>query len=108
MRFLSLDSNRPVYLALLVACIALIVSMGAIGLTVASNAHRIDDIQASRYEATLNGCRIRNQEHRGIRLFIARVARRPLTPQTVQLLNRYFPIDNDCAGYARQHVYSRS
>lgn len=100
LRRLYADKDRFAAVALAISFVALGAGFGALAYTAASNADRADEIQRSRYEATLRSCRSRNEDRRNI---ATRVQPRP--PFTAADLARDFrPIATDCARYAREQV----
>lgn len=91
--------RRPL-IALTVSFVAISASFGALAYTAASNANRANEIQQSRYDASLRSCESRNEDHRNI---ATRVQPRP--PYTVADLERDFqPIATDCERYAREQI----
>jgi hypothetical protein len=100
LRRLYADKDRFAAVALAISFIALGAGFGALAYTAASNADRADEIQRSRFEATLRSCRSRNEDRRNI---ATRVQPRP--PFTVADLARDFrPIAHDCERYAREQI----
>lgn len=94
------DKDRFAAVALAISFVALGAGFGALAYTAASNADRADEIQRSRYDATLRSCRSRNEDRANIAV---RVQPRP--PFTTRDLQRDFrPIALDCAQYAREQV----
>lgn len=74
--------NRPVYVALAIALIALVVGFSAIAsYTVVSNGDRIGEINQSRYENTLTACQARNTQNRTLIAFVAGVQPRAARPR---------------------------
>ncbi|MDO8209280.1 hypothetical protein [Conexibacter sp. CPCC 206217] len=103
MRRLYDDKDRFAVVALAISFVALGAGFGALAYTAASNADRADEIQRSRYDATLRSCRSRNEDRANIAI---RVQPRP--PFTAADLARDFgPIAHDCARYAREQVRVR-
>lgn len=94
------DKARFAIASLAVSGLALGVGFGALAYTAATKADQADEIQRSRYEATLRSCRSRNEDRRNIAM---RVQPRP--PFTIEDLRRDFrPIARDCVRYAREQV----
>lgn len=91
--------RRPL-IVLGVSLVALMTGFGALAYTATSNVDRANEIQRSRYDASLRSCESRNEDHRNI---ATRVQPRP--PYTVADLERDFkPIATDCERYAREQI----
>jgi hypothetical protein len=94
--------SKPL-VALTISFLALGAGFGALAYTALSKADQAQQIQRSRYEASLRSCQSRNADRRNI---ATRVQPRP--PYTVADLERDFrPIAVDCAAYARVQVATR-
>lgn len=94
------DKARFAIVSLAVSGLALGVGFGTLAYTAATKADQAEQIQRSRYEATLRSCRSRNEDRRNI---ATRVQPRP--PFTGADLARDFrPIARDCERYAREQV----
>ena len=91
--------NRPVYVALAVALVALVVGFSAIAYTVVSNGDRIGEINESRFENTRDACKARNTQNETLVAFVASVA-----PALRARAVASFPVEPSCAAYARAKV----
>lgn len=99
-RALYEDKARFAVVSLALSGLALGVGFGALAYTAATKADQAEQIQRSRYEASLRSCRSRNEDRRNI---ATRVQPRP--PYTNADLARDFqPIARDCERYARAQV----
>lgn len=99
-RAIYADKARLAIVSLTVSFLALAAGFSALSYTAISNADRADEIQVSRYEATLRSCQSRNEDRFNI---ATRVQPRP--PYTVADLERDFrPIAEDCERYARETI----
>ncbi len=94
------NSPRRVKTALLISLLALGLGIGALAYGLVSNANRVDDVQRSRYEATLRSCRSRSADATNIARMV-----QPRAPYGVADLERVFrPVAADCAAYARSSI----
>jgi hypothetical protein len=94
------DKARFAIVSLAVSGLALGVGGGALAYTAATKADQAEQIQRSRYEASLRSCESRNADRRNIATRV-----QPRAPYTVEDLQRDFePIASDCEAYARAQV----
>jgi hypothetical protein len=94
------NSARRVKAALMISLLALGLGIGALAYGLAANANRVDDVQRSRFEATLRACRSRSADAASIARMV-----QPRPPFDVADLRRVFrPVAGDCVAYARRTV----
>jgi hypothetical protein len=94
------DKARFAIVSLAVSGLALGVGGGALAYTAATKADQAEQIQRSRFEASLRSCRSRNEDRKNIATRV-----QPRAPFTVHDLRRDFgPIARDCERYAREQV----